>query len=223
MKKIINCAFLLFLAGTLSAQIGDVISVSSTSFSVQNNKDLSQAAKAMGSPYITQEFLPAVITGHDKSINLRYNAYTDEMEFKMNQVDYNLSKEEYPEVFIGPEKTRYIYTSYTDGKTKVSGFLRTIAEHDKVAFYIKESITYTPAVASSNGYGSDKPAIYKRAKDRLFVKVNGNIIEMPTNKKKFAALFSENEKQISSYISSEKIALTKETDLLKLGRFIQNL
>lgn len=213
---------LLFLSPFLSAQIGEVINYSAHSIQVKKPK-ATNGTRSIGSPYIFSNYLVSLVIGHDEIIELKYNAYTDEMEFEHEGQFYNLNKEEYPEVFLGPQKLKYIYTNYNDGKNSVSGFLRVLDENEKWSIYVKEKVSYTPPAPSKDSYTTEKPEVYKREKDHYFMRMNDAIFEIPTNKKKFAALFSSKEKEVLNYISSEKLSLNKEVDLVKLSRFIEKM
>lgn len=221
MKFIFKYLLVAIIVSPLSAQqVGDVITVGSNSYEVRSPNE-AKDNRVIGSPYTTSAYLPSVVTGYEKPLSLKYNAYTDEMEFKLDGKEYALSKEEYPEVFFGPEKIKYIYTSYVDKKNTVSGFLKVITESETVALYLKESVSFTPATRGGNSYSSEKPATYKKGKDRYFIKTPNQIVEVPTNRRRLADLFPDKEKEISNFISSEKISLTKEADLIKLIDFIR--
>lgn len=222
MKNFLSCFVFCLLTSFVLAQPGDKISYGGNSHEVFM-KDGNKKPETLGSPYLNDAFVPSRVKGYDQPLNLRFNGYTGDMEFQINDLTYALSKEEFPVVLMGPSNTKYFYTNYTLGNKTASGFLRVLSESDKTSFYVRESVEFIPGTESSDGYSAPKLPTYKRAKDEYFVKIGTNTIEIPSNKKKFAALFPNHEKQILDYISASKLALNKEADLISISKFINGL
>lgn len=225
MKKILLSLILIsFFGVSLSAQIGEVLTLSSNAFELHGLK-ASHDDSALGSPFIQGSFLPSSIKGYDSKMEMRYNAFSDEVEFLLDKEIYTLDKHKYPEVQIGPNELNYVYlySTYIEGKNIVKGFLRRISENDFSTIFVKEKVSFTPAQKSTNGYTAVKPAAYKRLKDKYFIQLNNSIQELPTNAKKVSQLFEGKEKQVSDFINAQKINVTVEADLIRLNSFLGSL
>lgn len=220
MKKIVLALGVFLITVTLYSQdIGGNVVVTNRGFEITQKAEEEKATE--GTPYLNDTFLDAVVKGYDSSIKLKYNAYLDEMEFEMDGTNYHLSKDIYPEVQI--LNTKYLYTTYKEGKETVHGFLVVIREAENLSFYKKEMKTLIPAKTASTGYDRSSPAKYKSLDPVYYIGINGEIVELPKNEKKFAQLFGNNEKQVLDYIKTNKLSLKTEQDLIKLFIYLKSM
>jgi len=92
-----------------------------------------------GSPYFNEEFSDGrIVTKDDKSVflKLRYNIYSDEIEFLNNDKIYSIAKPVYIKEFcIGEQKIRF--STYLDGKFVKNGFLLVLTQGDYTLFVKK--------------------------------------------------------------------------------------
>lgn len=227
MKKII---FTLALISTISInysqqviQIQGQSGAQSFMVSASNNKD----EKALGSPYITEDFTLAKISLlKQKNYLVRYNAYYDEIEIKNdnNDVFFISKKRGYIVVNIVKENYSYHLFGYLDASNTLD-FGYFIKLNDANTLLLKKQIvSLIPKKPNTNGYSEEKPAQFKRQKDKYFIKKgDDNAIELPKNKKDIAKLFPEFEKDILSFIKKNEIKTNKEEHLIKLINFINTL
>lgn len=222
MKKIIFSFLSVFAVSAMSfGQITDKLSVGTHSYEVHGLKtDFDESI--IGSPYINSAYLPSEVTGYGP-IELKFNGYTGDMEFEENGERMALKKDEFPEVFLGPLKNKYLNVSYKDGSEEGSGYMKVLSENDRSILLKKEVIVFSPAQANTSGYGSNKPAAYRKGKDKYYIAQNGFAVEVPSNAKKFSQMFKGHESDIAEFIKSNKISFSKEADLIKLNDFIGTL
>jgi len=222
MKTIFVCILIIIGSGSYAQLVGDRISVGGGSIEVMGGDEGN--VRTVGSPYINETYSPAVVEGYDKPIELRYNAYTDEMEFDVDGTLYALAKNKYPKVVLGWKKqTPYIYTTYQDGTDTVSGFLRIVNEKDKYPLYVKETVSFSPSRKAASGYEADKPEVYKREKDRYFTMIENQIVEVPLHKKNILKRFPEFQKEIQDFLKNEKIKLNSEEDMIRVFDYLNSL
>jgi len=222
MRAIFICILVIISSKSYAQFVGDRINIGGGAIEVIGGDEGN--VKTVGSPYINETYFPAVVEGYDESIELRYNAYTDEMEFEVDETLYALSKNEYPRVVLGwKKKTPYIYTTYQDGANLVSGFLRIVNEKDKYPLYVKETVSFSPSKKATSGYDSDKPEVYKREKDRFFTKIENQIVEVPLHKKNILKLFPEFQKEIQDFLKSEKVKLNSQDDMVRVFNYLNSL
>ncbi len=220
MKKIgLTCGVLLCAVSIFCQDIGSSVVIGQSSMQIKQKAEEDKATE--GTPYLNDVVFDAVIKGYDNPIKLKYNAYLDEMEFEIDGTRYHLKKEVYPEVQILNKK--YVYTTYKDGKETVDGFLVVLREAENLSFYKKEKIILIPAKKATTSYDTSSPAKYKLQDPIYYIGLNGDIVELPKNEKKFAQLFRDNEKQVLGYIQSNKISLKTEQDLIKLFNYLSSL
>ncbi|NER14444.1 hypothetical protein GWK08_13400 [Leptobacterium flavescens] len=186
----------------------------------QHNRQIAAGEDVNGSPYILENFITAKIN-HFKDVHLvRYNASTDDMEFK-NSKDQILvlnKSNDYVISFTHPKK---VYHSVTYGDD-TRGFAELLWESSdsKSALYMRQQVEFIPKRAATNSYSSEKKAEYKKLKDVLFFKnSNGTMTEVPTNKKKFFSIFEGKEKEVQQFAKKNKLKINKESDIIKILDF----
>ena len=190
-------------------------------------------ARVNGSPYITDEYIPARISTFDNKIfSVKYDAVLDEIIVKNDSGNesqvFALPKNGRRDILItlmSENKTYQIFDYINENSEKTSGFFVIVNNPiASVKILKKEIIKFYEERVATSGYDKSRPAEYRRINDSYFIKINDDpAIEFSTNKKDFAKLFPKHEKQVLSYIKSEKINLKEELDLKKLALFLNQL
>ncbi len=189
--------------------------------------------KVEGSPYVTEDYMPARISTFDNKIfEVKYDAVLDEILVKTDEGGkseaYALPKngrQDISIILISGNKTYQIFDYVNDDSEKTSGFFVLLSSlAAPIKFLKKEKIRFYEEKVATSGYDRGRPAEYRRLSDSYFLKINDQpAIEFSTNKKDFAKLFPNHEDEVLAYIKSEKLKLKEETDLTKLALFLNQL
>lgn len=181
-----------------------------------------------GSKYLVDNFMPAVVsTMPDKLFNIKYNVFSGEMEVQSsNNKAYALNKyrKDIVITFINSKTTYQLFDFInSDDMMQLGYFLVLNRGENKILK--KEKIIFLEEKPSKTGYDEHRPPQYKRLDDKYYLKItsNSNAIELPKNKKKFAALFPDKKGAILDFIKSKKIKFSKDADLKKLITHINTL
>lgn len=185
--------------------------------------------KAIGSPYIYKDFAPAKISATQNEIyNVRYNAFTDEIEIKVGEdkvqnFNKNLSNVVITFLNDNVKFTTLNYINSDDGLER--GYFVSLTEsNDKVKLFSKKQIKYFEAKPAKTSYDNDKPAEFKNVNDTHFISINDAYArELPTNKKSIAKMFPKNSKDILNFIKKNKIKTSREADMVNLINYINTL
>jgi|SRR5690606_24470168 len=185
------------------------------------------AEDVKGSQYYNENFLYAFVNENKSNPHkLRYNAYTDEMEFERDGKLYDLEKGLYKVIdFDVALNKKYIYAEYVYNDETIKGYLVELASGE-YKLYKREKMEFIPERKSTpSGFGkSDTPAEFRPAKNIYFLKIgDGQLIEIPNSKSKFTDLLNENQKAVSKFIKENNISLTDEKDLITLCENLNNL
>ena len=182
-----------------------------------------------GSVYIQKSFMPAKLSLSDNKIyNLKYNAYSDEIEIeneggKPGALNKNI--DDLLIVFTLGNKT-YEAIDYVDeeGKTSRGYFVHVNNANSKHQLLIKETIQFLDRKPAKNSYDKTKPAQFKRLEDQYYIS-NGSkaVVEFPKKKKDFPKVFPDKHKDILSFMKKNKIKTSKEEDLVELINYINTL
>jgi len=182
-----------------------------------------------GTPYINEEFSPAVISASENNIfYVRYNAFKDEIEVKgEHNSAYSLNKyrRDITIKLLAQKKTyqNFMYVDSDDNQT--FGYFVHISDPEaNIKLLKKELVKFFDEKVQVTGYDTPQDAKFKRLADKYFIKKgNENAIVIPSSRKEFAKLFPEHEKEVLSYLKSEKIKLKKEESLTQLFSFLNSL
>ena len=177
----------------------------------------------LGSPYENDEFQPGYIMSKNNqkydNIQLRFNIYNNVIDYKDENGDiYSLS---FPELFdffvIGDKK--YKYYSYMPNKKIKKEYFRVITEGEKASLLLKDRVLLKEAT-KPGAYKDAQPASFKRMGGEFYIQLGSGNAEKVSNKKDLQTIFSD---KIETYLSKNKIKVTKEDDLKKLVDYYNSL
>lgn len=183
---------------------------------LDNSAEFKKIASKM---YITKNYQPTKVDNIIETIFLKYNAYKDEMEFLNDGQILFLKKERDRQITFTNSNTKYELFN-VDNKLKYF-----IVHNDgKNQLLSRQIVTYQEAKPPRNSYVAGKDPDFIRDKDIFYIRFDkNNILEVPGNKKKFYALFKENESKIKKYIKSEKLDIKDIDDLKKIVDYSNSL
>lgn len=168
---------------------------------------------ASGSPYLNQEFVPALVDNFTKQYLVRFNAEQGVMEFK---------NEEYVTLVLSNEEDHVV--KFQDGSGIVYKTMSLFGKRAMVrvawsdengnAFLVKELVNFYPKEEAQTSYDSDKPDRYERQDDQFyFQNAEGVVMDLPKKKKKLVQLFED--KGAKQFFKKEKINPKTEEGIMK--------
>ncbi|MDY8136683.1 hypothetical protein [Aquimarina sp. 2201CG5-10] len=144
--------------------------------------------------------------------NLRFNIYTDAIEYTINSNLYEVMKRPTIHVRIDGD---YLY--YCDFKNqrglKRSGYYVLVELNEKYRIYKKLTLNITEPEKNTLTQLGEPGRI--KSITTYYLEENGMIMELPTSKKDMLATFSDKQEELKKYIKKEKIRLRKEEDLIR--------
>lgn len=180
-----------------------------------------------GSMYYNDKYMPAKVTGSEDIVLVRYNAYLDQFEVSnpQAQTESVLKGESGTDVVFSGSGTTYSYVEYKDEDGEVdNGYLILVSSSPKIKIFKSEKIFLQEGAPSKNSYQPAKAPILKHADTEFYVLLpNKTQATYFDGKKDFAKLVPGKEKEVLNYIKSNKLDLEKDTDLAKLGSYVETL
>ncbi|WP_454060613.1 hypothetical protein [Elizabethkingia ursingii] len=222
MKKI----FLLpvsFFSMLIFAQTGsDNMSVSAQGemFFMMGKKNIINEKAIDGSPYVNgTNFFKVQIPNYNKSIpDLRYNANSDEMEFRNENDIYFVNKQPQIKIdFLSLNKS-YECLNYNINDKNYFGYLVVLVDNAKFSLYKKESIEIIKGEKGSNPFVTDQNDFYGKVKNQYLLKKGNHFSKISKNVKDIIDLF-DNKAGVENYIKTNRIDLSKENDLIKFVKY----
>jgi len=178
---------------------------------------------AMGSPYFEEVYRP-VRFANGSVKELRYNAYTDALEYKSGTETALLLPAKDTLISTADGKRTYVFTDYTIDNLPKEGYLLHLGKFNNVTLYAKESVKLTPESKPSNGYSDYRPATYTKLPTQYLVKRDDNLtLPISAKKKDLLKLFPGKEVQISDYLKKNKVKETDEQQMIELCKFLGSL
>ncbi|SMO51234.1 hypothetical protein SAMN06265171_102177 [Chryseobacterium rhizoplanae] len=169
-----------------------------------------------GSPYQSPLFQKASVGEKYGNIEVRYNAYTDDMEFLNNGKTEVLPKQDdFSRIEVLSSKQAFVYFK---NSTEPKGYLIEIAK-GKNSVYKKEKTIFKDAAAAANTYQTGKPAMFVKQDPVYYIKTASGITSKVSSLKKITDLFPEKEKEYNAYIKSNNLKFN-DADIVKLTAFI---
>lgn len=172
----------------------------------------------LGTPYPNKNFVTAKISGtSDPKTSIRYNSYSDEIEFKKeDQILALPKKSEYSRIEITSPKQALVLLETSDD---LSGYFFELVT-GKNSLYKKIKTKFIDYVPAPNGYASDKPATFKTLDPIYYIKTEKGFIKKPKNSKEIIEQFPDKKEALATFFKSNKIKFDKEEDLIKLVTFL---
>jgi len=183
--------------------------------------------KAVGSPYLNENFLPARASISSEVYYVRYNIFADEFEAKVDNIKMFNKNTDHLTITMVNDNTTFGAIDFVDKKAALSrGYFLFLTENSnaKVKLYEKKQIKYIEAKPAVTGYDKDKPAEFRQIGDIYYVSIDNAAAQtLPKKKKDLVKLFPNHSTAIENFIKSNKIKTSKQEDLIKLIAYINTL
>ncbi|HBV16886.1 hypothetical protein [Chryseobacterium carnipullorum] len=222
MKKIILSALILaqtaFAFGQETMSVNQVLSDHSVFDGVKSSSGKAlKYEEISGTPYTTKNFSNAKLADNYEQLPIRYNSYTDEIEFQKNGEISVLAKEnKFSQIEITlPKQT----IAFLDTSDELSGYFFEVVR-GKNTLYKKIKTKFIDAVPAANSYASDRPAAFKTLDPIFYIKTEEGFIKKPRNQKEIIEYFPDKKENTTKFFKSNKIKFNKEEDLIKLVTFL---
>jgi len=224
MKKqnLFYVAAIAFTSAFATAQVNQTPVHSGGQISVMKEK--SQAAT--GSMFTNDKYMPAKVSNGDKVVLARYNAYADNFEISDPQAGTTsiLRMESGITITFNSTGEAYTIQQYKTNKDEVkTGYLNIISEKPNVKIYKRERVFLQPESFPASSYQTYKPAHYKKLDDEFYIKVKDQDAVYFSGKKELAKILPAKSKEILDFIKQNKLDLEKESDLQKLGVYLDGI
>ena len=174
-----------------------------------------------GSPYLEREFAEGTVYMKDTSamiLMLRYNIYTDQFEYRLNDVNYvvgnprNLNR-----IVLG--ESVFVYLPFI-GK---GGYFELLT-FGKSTLVMRRTVEFKPSEGPKPiEKGLIKPARFSRNPDDFYLVLKGNQPVEIKNMKTVKGAFQDQQAKIDSYMKTEKISRATKDNLIKIVEFYNTL
>ena len=178
-----------------------------------------------GTPYLNDKFEPGkIITPEDSvfaDIELRYNAFTDDMEFKQGENVFNIAFKTIVKKAEFGGKTFGCRSYDADGRNLMDGYFEILTE-GKLTLLAKYKIRFLDK-EDAKAFSDAQPARFENVEKQYFFISDGNPAKLIPNKKGLIKLFGTKSNEMETYISKNKLSFKEDDSLIKLFNHYNSL
>jgi len=173
-----------------------------------------------GNPYLNKEFIEGICALKDSNavkLPLRYNIYSDAMEYQLKDVTYTIGNtESLDKVILG--ESVFLYLPFI----QKGGYFE-IFEPGKCLLAQKRSVKFFQAEAAKPIEGIAKPARFVNESDVFYIVFSESKVFKITNAKSVLQALQDQKPKIESFVEQEKIKNTKKENLIKIVKYYNSL
>lgn len=221
--------FLLLLTGTsiLNAQTNSYIpgDFYNTFLGSKFGKIVNANTEIKGSPYEIEEFIPGIIYVNTKQyysdILLRYNMYSDQMEFKRpDGAIYEVNRPEtIDSIIIGT--SRYIHHAFKGGSKSRNGYFKVLTGGTPLLL-LKMNVFHNPA-EPPGAYKEAVPESFERDADDFYLLFPQDDAVKFSGKNEFLGIIGLKKAEMEKFIKKNKIRFNKQEDLIATMNYYYSL
>ena len=218
MKK--SLLILAVLALSFSANAQMTLQDGGATLTFRKSPDFNDAAVS-GSKYLSENFSSARVNKGTQSFQIRYNAYSDLMEYK-NGVDLLELIKEQNTYFQFNNGDIYELMTYNVKGSNVSRYNQVLVDKNNVKVSKFKSIKLVEAKAAASSYDTATPASYKPNKEVYYITLNNETTEFDGKQKTVEKILPSKSAEIKKFFKDNKIK-ENDADMIKLGNFLATL
>ncbi len=208
-----SCFFvLMFISQSIFAQDFDPFLNNYFSYKSYNPDKAKTYEDTEGSPYLNKEFVEGSIFINDTNyvkIPLRYNIYTDELEYRHNSVNYVLGNPAILKKAI-IEQSTFVYLPHFHG----GGYFEQIVQ-GKCQLLKKYAIKLKPQEVKPIG-GIVIPPTFEKKPNMFYLALNDASSRKVTNLKSVINALADEKESIEKFIKENHIKNVKQESLIKI-------
>lgn len=218
MKKVIFILSLGFISIVGNAQ---AISYSeNATISFRKSPDFNDA-NTTGSKYLSENYQNTKVNKGDQDFQIRYNAFTDMMEYKNGSDVLELLKEKNTHFTFQDGSVYELFQYQADGKSH-ERYHKVVTDKNGIKVSKFQSIKLIPAKKATSSYDSDTQAAYKANKEIYFITYNNQTFEFDGKQKSLEKIIPGKGDAIKAFYKENKIK-ENDSDMIKLGNFLATI
>lgn len=177
-----------------------------------------------GSPYLDEKFTPGKITTNDGAvytdIPLRYNGFTDDLEFQKGTDSYNIDpKTNVKRAEFGGQV--FSCLTYNEGGKIKKGFFEILTEGN-ATLAVRYTVKFLER-GETKAYAEPTPARFEEAKKEYYLAIEDEPARFISNKKSLLEMFGDKKDVMETYISKNKIPVRGDDALTKIVVYYNSL
>jgi hypothetical protein len=184
-------------------------------------------SKIDGDPFLYKDFVPGSLTlktGETLPLFLRYDIYTDEIQFRQKDEIYALINTESVSLVM-MDTLKFLYVKYIKSPGDISSIENSwflLKEDGKCRLLVKKNLRLQGA-EDAKPYQAAKPAKFIHTNDSFYLQPEGQNAVRVTSRKDILNILSDKNGELSKFIDSGKLSAKDLNDLRKIVSFYNSL
>ncbi len=170
-----------------------------------------------GTPYLNDKFEPGKITTLQdlvfENIALRYNAFTDNLEFKQRDSIFNIAFKTIVKKAEFDGNTFSCRSFETNGVLR-DGFFK-ILKDGKATLLARYTIKFLDK-EEAKAFSDYQPARFEDPDKQYFIAFEGAPAQLISNKKSLVRMFGAHQNEMESFISKNKLSIKDDEEMVKI-------
>ncbi|MEG1026741.1 MAG: hypothetical protein RSF34_19870 [Flavobacterium sp.] len=218
MKKVIFILSLGIFSITSNAQVQ--INTGGGLLSFSKSPDFNDA-NTTGSKYLLENYQNTKVNKGDQDFQIRYNAFTDMMEYKNGSDVLELIKEKNTHFTFQDGSVYELFQYQADGKS-YDRYHKVLTDKNGIKVSKFQNIKLVPGKKATSSYDSDTQPAYKANKEVYFITYNNVTVEFDGKQKSLEKIISGKSDAIKAFYKENKIK-ENDSDMIKLGNFLATI
>jgi hypothetical protein len=179
-----------------------------------------------GSPYSQEEFQKGELITHDSiryvNVMLRYNIFTDEVEYQLGGKVFSLANPlDFRYIII--DEDVFVYYPFQTGTGVIKKGYFQLIHLGKALLLKKMKVSYQPPEAPQ-AYGEAKPARFLKGSDAYFIRFLDRMPEeIAFSRNKLLRVFPDYQHELDVFIKNKRLRFRNEEDLIRLLDYYNEL
>jgi hypothetical protein len=180
-----------------------------------------------GSPYLTDHFVAGTLIATDsliyRNVLLRYNIFSDEMEFLIERGGS-------PRVIANPRNFLYIeleemkfkYLTFRENNRPAQGYFQVLNNGECQVLLRRKKVYAEPEKARA--YGESRPPRFEEGSQALYVRFGRELPqEVRLTRRNILALFEERQDEITGFARANKLSYRRINDFVEMAGYFNQL
>ncbi len=223
MKHLITCIVLIIIHLELSSQewvISD--DLNRIEHHLRTERSITENKNIAGTPYLNDEFVKGSIVTTDslmyRDIPLRYNIYTDEMEFADPGQQPRIIGNPRNFLFFSIEGRTFTYFTFTENNRPEQGYFE-VLNNGNCLVLIRRQVVFAQR-EEAKGYSDARPARFEKRPDQYYLKFDNKLpVEVRLRQRAILAAFDYRRHEIADFIKEKKISFRSVDDLVEVAGY----
>lgn len=178
-----------------------------------------------GSPYLTEDLIKGYVKFKlgDSSVHfLRYNIYTEEMEYLDGQQLFVINNPKEVD-FVSVAGHQFVYTNYKYRNSLKEGYLEKLFD-GICKLYVQYDVDFEKRQNAKSSYDKPEPDKFVTKLPKwYFSDHSGQIINFPPDNSGIEKVTYDKYPQVKAYMKKEKLKPRKQDDLIKIFYYYNSL